>query len=109
MVAVSNSGMVVQGDDPLTRYVVKPVIRRLLAGPWQDMMAMEVEISDSSFEWTVIRPPRLTNKPGSGHYRSRRTGNVTGRAFMSRANLGLSIVDALHDDSSIGQKISVSN
>jgi putative NADH-flavin reductase len=107
IVALSASGMVTQGDDPLSRFVAKPVVGRVLAGNFADLLAMEDVLARSSAAWTVVRPPRLTNGAGTGRYRQRRDGNVRWRFTISRADLALAMVDAVHDDSSIETYISV--
>ncbi|MET1007283.1 MAG: NAD(P)H-binding protein [Propionibacteriaceae bacterium] len=109
IVALSASGMVTRGDDPLSRYLAKPIVKRILAANFEDLLAMEALLAQSDVDWTVIRPPRLTDKPGTGHYRSRRDGNVRWHFVMNRDDLGLAMVDALHDDSSIGAHISVAS
>jgi putative NADH-flavin reductase len=107
IVALSASGMVTEGDDPLSRYLAKPLVGRLLAGNFADLLAMEDVLTGSSVAWTVVRPPRLTNGAGAGRYRQRRDGNVRWRFTISRADLARALVDAVHDDSSIGSHISV--
>lgn len=107
IVALSASGMVTDGDDPLSRYLAKPIVGRILAANFADLLAMEDQLARSSMDWTVVRPPRLTNRAGTGSYRQRRDGNVRWRFTISRADLALAIVNALHDESSIGAFVSV--
>ena len=107
IVALSASGMVVQGDDPLTRYLAKPVVGRLLKANFDDLLAMESRLAGSDVAWTVVRPPRLTDQTGRGRYRARRDGNVRWGFFISRDDLALAMVTALHDDSSVQSFISV--
>ena len=107
IVALSASGMVVSGDDPLSRYLAKPLVARLLADHFADLSAMEDRLAASDARWTLIRPPRLTQRQGNGHYRSRRDGNVRWGFTITRDDLALAIVDALYDDSTIGRHLSV--
>jgi putative NADH-flavin reductase len=52
------------GDDPLTRFVVKPlVLGRLLKHAFADMRAAEDLTRASGLDWTIVRPPRLTDGP----------------------------------------------
>jgi putative NADH-flavin reductase len=46
--------------------VLKPTLFRFMA---PDMAAMEREVMTDALEWTVVRPPRLTNGPRGGAYR----------------------------------------
>jgi putative NADH-flavin reductase len=107
IVALSASGMVVQGDDPISRYLAKPLVGRLLRDHFADLVAMEALLTGSALRWTVVRPPRLTNRRGDGRYRQRRDGNVRWGFFLSRSDLALSIVDALHDDTTVKVCVSV--
>lgn len=107
IVALSASGMVVEGDDPLSRYLFKPLVGRILADHFKDLAAMEGRLAAADVDWTVVRPPRLTLRKGSGHYHSRRDGNVRWGFLITRDDLGLAIVDALHDDSSVRHYLSV--
>ena len=34
---------------------------------YADLAAMEDTLRDSGLDWTVIRPPKLTDKPLTGH------------------------------------------
>jgi putative NADH-flavin reductase len=51
------------------RLVAKYVVQRLLKYGYADQRIMETIIRESGIDWTIIRPPRLTNKPLSGRYR----------------------------------------
>jgi putative NADH-flavin reductase len=46
--------------------ILKPTLFRFMA---PDMAAMEREIMKEDLEWTVLRPPRLTNGPLTRRYR----------------------------------------
>jgi putative NADH-flavin reductase len=107
VVAVSASGMVVEGDDPVSRYLAKPLVGRILAGNFADLLAMEAQLAHSSTAWTVVRPPRLTDGVGRGHYQQRHDGNVRWGFTIRRADLALAITDALHDDSTVECYVSV--
>ncbi|MCP2170034.1 NAD(P)-dependent oxidoreductase [Goodfellowiella coeruleoviolacea] len=88
LVAVSASGAFSDsGDGPLTRYAVKPVLRRVLRHSFADMRAMERAIRDSAVDWTVVRPPMLTNGPLTRRYRTALNRNVRGGIRLSRADL----------------------
>jgi putative NADH-flavin reductase len=50
----------------LGRYVVAPLILRNIVA---DHEAKESIISRSSLDWTIVRPPRLSNGPHTGSYR----------------------------------------
>nr|WP_255354845.1 NAD(P)H-binding protein [Cellulomonas sp. Leaf334] len=107
LVALSASGGIVAGDDPLSRYLAKPILARVLRDSNADMAAMETLIRASGLDWTILRPPRLTDGAGSGRYRSRRDGNVRWGFSIARADLAHAVLDALEDRTAVGQTISV--
>lgn len=107
LVAISASGWLVDGDDPLSRYVAKPILKRALAEANADLEAMEQVIRGSAVDWTIMRPPRLQDRPGTGRYKSRRDGNVRWAWTIARPDLALAMLDALTDRTAVGQAISV--
>lgn len=110
LVAISNNGMAARpGDDFLTRFVAKPMVQRVLREPFADMARMEERIRAGSVEWTVLRPPRLTDKPAKGRYRTNRNGGLPFGVLMTRADLGAAVVDTLTDSGTIGATITVAN
>lgn len=72
-----------------------------------DMAAMEARIRASGLDWTILRPPRLTDGARSGRYRSRRDGNVRWGYSIARADLAHAVLDALEDRTAVRQTISV--
>ncbi|PUB28032.1 putative NADH-flavin reductase [Promicromonospora sp. AC04] len=107
LVAISASGWVVDGDDPLSRYVAKPILKRALATTNADLEAMEQVIRASHVDWTIMRPPRLQDRPGTGRYQARRDGNVRWAWTIARPDLALAMLDAVTDRTAVGQAISV--
>jgi len=53
----------------MVRLVAKYVIQKLLRHMYSDLRAMERLVRQSEADWTIIRPPRLTDKPATGKYR----------------------------------------
>jgi Putative NADH-flavin reductase len=107
LVAISASGGIVDGDDPVSRFVAKPILARVLRDANADMAEMEARIRASGLDWTIFRPPKLTDRSGSGRYRSRRDGNVRWGYTIARSDLALAMLDAMEDATAIGQTISV--
>ena len=95
--SVSGSGATNEGDGPLLRYIGKPIGNLFLKHQFADFRAMESVVRSSGLDWTILRPPRLTDRPGTGKYQIRRELNVRGSAFISRADLARAIL-ALCDD-----------
>ncbi|WP_035699811.1 NAD(P)-dependent oxidoreductase, partial [Glycomyces tenuis] len=49
---------------------VSGVLKRVLREHYADLAAMEDVVRDSGLDWTIVRPPRLTDKPAAGRYRT---------------------------------------
>jgi uncharacterized protein YbjT (DUF2867 family) len=57
---------------------------------------MEDVLRASDLDWTAVRPPRLTDKPATGRYRTAYGQNLRRGVFVSRADVAhymLSILD----------------
>lgn len=109
LVCVSNSGMHTDGDGPLTRALVKPILRGALRHGFADMRRMEELVAASGLDWTILRPPRLTNGRRTGTYRTEVNRNVRGGMQVSRADLADCVLRCLTDPSAIRAAVSVSN
>ncbi|WP_433270014.1 NAD(P)-dependent oxidoreductase [Actinosynnema sp. CS-041913] len=108
LVVVSNRGMTVdEQDNALSRYVAKPILRRVLKHPWADMAEMEEIVRSSNLDWTITRPPRLTNGPRTDEFRTATGTNLRGGNNISRADLATLIVACLGDPATIGQSIAI--
>ena len=78
------------------RYIVLPI---LLRNVMRDHAKKEGIIKRSTLDWVVVRPPRLTNGPYTGSYRSGedvRAGTLL--ASISRADVADFMVKQLTDD-----------
>lgn len=49
--------------------VAKYLIQKLLRHMYHDIRLMEKLVKESDVNWTIMRPPQLTNKPATGEYR----------------------------------------
>jgi putative NADH-flavin reductase len=106
LVTVSASGAFIEPGEPfVTRVVVKPLLHRFLRDAMTDTQRMEAEIRASDTDWTLIRPPRLTSKPGRGRYR-RATDRNVGRT-IARADVADAILAVLPDPATIRHAVGV--
>ncbi|MBI1258888.1 MAG: NAD(P)H-binding protein, partial [Chloroflexi bacterium] len=69
----------------------------LFKNMYSDLVLMEQEVSASNLNWTILRPPRLTNKPRTGHYQSVVNQQLTHGAQISRADVADYIITHLND------------
>jgi len=109
LVTVSNSGMFTDGDDPVSRLIVKPIVWRFLKHAWNDALRAEEVVRTSDLDWTMARPPRLTDKPRTGSYRTAVGRNVLGGFTVSRADVADLILRCLGDPGTIRTAVSLAN
>jgi uncharacterized protein YbjT (DUF2867 family) len=102
-------GSVPEGESFLNRQILLPLISTLLRDLYADLAAMEDEIRRSATEWTIVRPPRLTNRPPTGRYRQSIGGNVPRGYAISRADVAHAMLAALGDPATVGQAVGVAN
>ncbi|MGI5524448.1 NAD(P)-dependent oxidoreductase [Micromonospora sp. CA-259024] len=105
LIVVTASGHIVDaGDGPVTRVVVKPLLRRYLRSGFADFARTDQIVRDSGLAWTIMRPPRLTN---GNHrpYRSAIDRNVRGGITIARADLAHAILAALDAPTTVGHTI----
>jgi putative NADH-flavin reductase len=107
---ISAAGMVTDaGDGPVTRYVAKPILQRILRHGFADMGRAEKEVRDSGLDWTIVRPPRLIDKEGTGRYRTAVDLNVRRGIQISRADLAAGILALIPDDSVVRRHVSIAH
>jgi putative NADH-flavin reductase len=107
---VSGSIVADAGESPYLRYLIKPVVRRtFLRHVNADFLAAEEEIRASDLDWTIFRPPSLTNKPARGTYRVAADRNLPRCFTITRADLAACMLSALDDPATIHRHICAAN
>lgn len=85
---ISASGLSVNPTHSLiVRLATKFILQKLLKNMYADLERMESYIRSSALDWTIMRPPRLTNKPVAGRYRFAVNELVDNGLTISRADL----------------------
>ena len=109
LVAVSAApvGPIPDGDSLLNRRIVLPGISALLKDLYADLRAMEDAMANSPAEWTVMRPPKLVNKPLTGRYRTAIGSNVARGYTISRADVAHAMLAAVGDPATIRRAIGI--
>jgi putative NADH-flavin reductase len=95
------------GDGPVMRHLLSPVIKALLRRPYADLAVMEDVLRDSGLDWTVVRPPRLTDGPLTRTYRTASGQNLRGGLLVSRADVAHLMLAVLDRPDTIKQAIGV--
>jgi putative NADH-flavin reductase len=109
LVVVSAGGAFIDdGDGLFTRNLVKPwILQPLFREGFADLRVMERAVRASGLEWTIVRPPRLLDRPQTGRYRTAVDRNVRGGYQISRADVADGIRRALIDPTTIGHSIAL--
>lgn len=75
LICVGASGYVDEPRHPVwMRLMQKILVQPLLRYSYEDMMRMEEIVKKSELDWTIVRPPRLTNGRRTEFYRVRACG-----------------------------------
>jgi putative NADH-flavin reductase len=83
--------------------------RLLFPGIVTDASGMEELFQNSGLEWTIARPPELTDKPYTGKYRVRE-GHLPRFGFkISRSDVADFMIKAAENRSSLGKIVGISN
>ncbi|MGH9008720.1 MAG: NAD(P)-dependent oxidoreductase [Acidimicrobiia bacterium] len=108
-VAVSAApvGPVPEGESFVNRRILLPFISALLRDVYADLAAMEDEIRRTATDWTVLRPPKLVDKPATGRYRTVVGGNLPRGYTISRADTAHAMLAVLDDPATFGQAVGI--
>jgi putative NADH-flavin reductase len=97
------------GDGIFVRLLLGPVIRAIIKPHYLDLAIMEDELRASGLEWTVLRPPRLTNGALTRTYRTAVDQNLRGGLSVSRANVADEMLRLLAQPQTIGHTIGIAS
>jgi putative NADH-flavin reductase len=114
--AMSHAGVrrvVVESTAFLFKDVVVPPTylfgRLFFSGVVVDASSMEKVLRKSELDWTIVRPPKLTDKPYTGRYRVRE-GHLPHFGFsISRADVADCFIKAVENPATIGKVLGASN
>ncbi|MEU4604648.1 NAD(P)H-binding protein [Kribbella sp. NPDC023972] len=87
----------------LNRRILLPLINAFAADVYADLRVMEADIEGSDTDWTIVRPPKLTNGSLTGRYRTAVGGTVSRGYTISRADVAHSMLAAIDDPATIHQ------
>jgi uncharacterized protein YbjT (DUF2867 family) len=100
-------GPVPDGESFFNRRILLPFISAFLRDTYLDLAEMEDEIRRSSTDWTIVRPPKLVNRPLSGRYRISVGGNVPRGYAISRADTAHAMLAVLDNPASLRQAVGI--
>jgi putative NADH-flavin reductase len=95
------------GDGFFMRYLGSVIAKTMLRKHYEDLAVMEDSLRDSGVDWTIVRPPRLTDKPLTGTYRTAYGRNLRGGVVVSRADVAHLMLRTLTQPETVGEIIGV--
>jgi putative NADH-flavin reductase len=106
VVSAGPVGPAPQDDGPLDRGM-RGLVSALLKDVYADLREMEEELARSGTDWTSVRPPRLQNKPLTGHYRTVVGGFPRKGRFIARADVAHAMLAMTDDEATVKQGVGV--
>ena len=76
------------------KYIILPL---LMKEEYEDKEAQEQLIEQSTLDWTIVRPSRLTNGPRTGSFRMKSSLKFTSQSSISRADVADGMLRQLTD------------
>ena len=95
------------GDGFFMRHLLSPLTKAALRTRYGDLALMEDLLRDSGLDWTVVRPPQLTNKALTGTYRIAYGQNLRRGLRISRAEVAHLMLRVLEQPETIKQVIGI--
>jgi len=95
------------GDGFVMRHIGERIAKTLFGKIYPDLARMEDELRESGLDWTVLRPPQLTDKPLTGTYRTAVGHNLRGGWSIPRADVAHYMLAVLGQPETIGQVIGI--
>src|SRR5215469_4301776 len=97
------------GDGLIMRYVGVRIAKTLFGKVYTDLARMEDLLRESDLDWTILRPPQLTNRPRTGRYRTAYGRNLRGGRSVSRADVAHCMLAVVDQRQTIGQIIGIAS
>ncbi len=108
LVVISAVPVAAQADrSRFERVIVHPILWKVFGPSYRDLRQMEETLRASTdIDWTVVRPPRLTDTIPTGEYRIG-AGHLRGAREISRGDLAHALVDLATDQQWVRSAVTV--
>jgi putative NADH-flavin reductase len=97
------------GDGFFMRYLGVPLSRAMFGRHYADLAVTEQILRDSDLDWTVSRPPKLTDKPLTGKYRIASDRNIRGGFSVPRADVAHHMLAVLDQPATIRHTVGIAS
>jgi putative NADH-flavin reductase len=95
------------GDGFFMRHLFGPFAKARFRKVYDDLARMEDLLADSGLDWTVVRPPQLTDRPPTGTYRTASGQNIRGGWSVPRADVADLMLRVLDQPETVHQAIGI--
>ncbi|ARF58258.1 NAD(P)-dependent oxidoreductase [Streptomyces gilvosporeus] len=95
------------GQPMLAHRVFGPLLWAALKELYTDLERMEAVLRDCDLDWTVVRPPRLLDKPGEGRYRHAVEAGPAG-SVITRSDVARAMLDFVTDPTTFRHAVGIS-
>ncbi|WP_055599924.1 NAD(P)-dependent oxidoreductase [Streptomyces aureus] len=106
VVSAAPLGPVPDGQGVLDKAVLA-VINSVLKDVYADLRLMESDLAASRADWTSVRPPRLTDRQGTGRYRTVVGGTPSRGRSLARADVAHAMLAMIDDPATVRQGVGV--
>jgi putative NADH-flavin reductase len=89
------------------RWIVVPVLSLFFGEMYADMTRMEQVLRESDLDFTIMRPPQLTNKAATGKYRTAINQNLPRARKISRADLAEAMLQVVPEKDTVRATVSL--
>lgn len=84
LICITSGGVL---DNPSEPFLFRLIGRRMLRNVFEDHRRLEAKVRESPLDWTIVRPPRLLDRPSTGVYRLAREAAIPGGNDIARADV----------------------
>ncbi|MFJ3763486.1 NAD(P)-dependent oxidoreductase [Streptomyces sp. NPDC090082] len=106
VVSAAPLGPVPEGQGLVDRAVLS-VVGAVLRDIYADLRVMESDLAASEADWTSVRPPKLTDGPGTGQYRKVVGGTPPRGRSLARADVAHAMLAMIDDPATVRQGVGV--
>lgn len=97
------------GDGFFMRNLFSHIAKAMYRKHYDDLALMEDILRDSGLNWTIVRPPKLTDKPLTGTYRTAYGQNLRGGWSVPRAHVAQLMLRVIEQPETIKQVIGIAS
>jgi len=108
LIAMSAAAVVTNPRLSFLLKIATKILQRILKHPFADILRMEKAIQQSNLDYTIVRPPKLTNKPLTGQYRFAINEWLAHCTSISRADLAHFMIHIISDSKTYQSTIEIS-